>query len=52
VGWQAGDGWVVSGPQTEFAATSLDEDFCDYDEKAEVSVEVRGLKGAFTLQKK
>lgn len=47
-GYEAGDGWAVVGPSgAVFSDVTLDEDFCDYDEKAEASITVSGVKGAF-----
>lgn len=54
VEWAAGDGWTVRGVSDEAVFTGIDltEDLCEYDEGAEVSVEVRKVAGAFALSAK
>ena len=50
--FEAGDGWTVEGPSQSWKGVNLDsDDWCEYDEAAQVSVAVSELRGTFKKAK-
>ena len=46
--FEAGGGWTVEGPSQSWRDVNLDtDDWCEYDEAAQVSVAVSELRGTF-----